>query len=72
MINIAAGLSKISKEKFIIALLIGKLSIVYFWGYIGKSFIDSMMDITTIIKICLLLVGAYVLSKIVGKKMNLE
>lgn len=72
LINIAAGLSKISKEKFIFALLIGKLSIVYFWGYIGKSFIDSMMDIGTIIKICLLLVGAYILSKIVGKKMNLE
>ncbi len=72
LINIAAGLSKINKEKFILALLIGKLSIVYFWGYIGKSFIDSMMDIGTIIKICLLLVGAYILSKIVGKKFNIE
>lgn len=72
LINIAGGLSKISKEKFTFALLIGKLSIVYFWGYIGKSFIDSMMDIGTIIKICLLLVGTYVLSKIIGKKMNLE
>ncbi len=72
LINIAAGLSKIKKEKFILALVIGKLSIVYFWGYIGKSFIDSMMDIGTIIKICLLLVGAYVLSKIIGKKFNIE
>lgn len=72
LINIASGLSKISKEKFILAILIGKLSIVYFWGYIGKSFIDSMMDIETIIKIALLLVGAYVLSKFVGKKMNIE
>lgn len=72
LINIAAGLSKISKRKFILAILIGKLSITYFWGYIGKSFIDSMMDINTIIKICLLLVVSYVISKFVGKKMHIE
>ena len=71
-INIAAGLSKISKEKFIFAIFIGKLSIVYFWGYIGKSFIDSMMDIDTLIKIALLLIGAYALSKVIGKKMKIE
>lgn len=71
-INIAAGLSKITKRKFLSAIFIGKLSITYFWGYIGKSFIDSMMDITTIIRICLLLVVAYVLSKVIGNKMNIE
>ena len=35
LINIAAALSDISKKKFWISLLIGKLFMVYFWGYVA-------------------------------------
>lgn len=72
LINIASGLSKMSKEKFIIAILLGKLSIVYFWGYIGKSVLESVTDIRTIITISIMMVIAYLLSKLVGKKLKIE
>lgn len=72
LINILSGLAGVSKEKFISALLIGKVFTVIFWGYIGKSFIESLMDISSFIYIILALVIAYVISKIVSKKMNIE
>ena len=71
-VNIAAGLSEISFRKFLIAILIGKLSIVYFWTYVGKSLIESMMDIKAIITVCLLMLVAYIISKIISKKMKFE
>ena len=54
-INIAAGLSNMSYKKFIIAILISKVFIVLFWGYIGTSFLQSVTDIWVIIKICLMM-----------------
>lgn len=71
-INAAAGLSKINPKKFLIAIFIGKPAMVYFWGYIGKSFLESLTDVTTMIKIALLLIGAFLISKIVEKKFNLR
>ncbi len=72
LINIAAGLSKMSSEKFVIAILLGKISIVYFWGYIGKSILESVTDIKTIITVSFMLLIAYFLSKLVGKKLKIE
>lgn len=72
LVNIIAGITKISKRKFIASLLLGKVFTISFWGYIGKSFIESLMDIKAIIYIAISLIIAYVLSKIVSKKMNIE
>lgn len=72
LINIGAGLSKITYKKFLCSLLIGKLIMVYFWGYIGKSLLESLTDITVLIRICVLLVVALFVSKIVEKKLNVK
>ena len=72
LINIICGIATISKKKFIASIIIGKIFIIIFWGYIGKSFIESMTDINTIIVIALMLIMAYVISKFVSKKMNIE
>ena len=72
LINIAGGISKIKTEKFFMALIIGKIVMVYFWGYIGKSLLESITDINTLIKIALLLVGAFAISKIVEKKLKVR
>lgn len=72
LINIGAGLSKISYKKFLCGLLIGKLIMVYFWGYIGKSLIESLTDITVLIRICVLLVLALFVSKFVENKLNVK
>lgn len=72
LVNILAGLTKIPREKFIIALLIGKSFSVIFWAYIGKSFIESLTDITSILYILITLVLAYILSKVVSHKMHID
>lgn len=71
-VNIASGLSKMDAKKFIIAILIGKLSIVFFWGFIGKSILESVTDLKTIMMVSLMLLLAYLLSKWVGKKLKVE
>ncbi|MDD6223740.1 MAG: VTT domain-containing protein [bacterium] len=70
LINIAGGLSKIKIEKFFLAIMIGKVMMVYFWGYIGTSLLESLSDITTLIKIALLLIVAFLLSKVIEKKLK--
>lgn len=72
LVNILGGLAGVSKEKFISAILIGKVFTVVFWGYIGKSFIESLTDFKSLIYIVVALVVAYVISKIVSRKMNIE
>lgn len=69
-INIAAGLSKMSYKKFLLALLISKLSIIYFWGFIGTTFLESITDIGVLVKLGIILFIAFVLSRIVIKKFD--
>lgn len=72
LINILCGLSGVSREKFIVSLLIGKVFIIVFWGYIGKSILESFTDIKSLIYIVVALVTSYIISKVVSKKMNIE
>lgn len=71
LVNIAAGLSKMDIKKYISALAIGKLSLVAFWGFIGTSLVESLKDPTILIKIVILVLIAYVLSKVANKKLKL-
>ena len=61
-----------SSRKFICSLLIGKFFMIIFWGYIGKSFIDSLTDLRSIIYIVLTMLIAYIISKIISKKLEIE
>ena len=72
LINILSGVSGMSRKKFLVAILIGKVFMISFWGYIGKSLVESMTDITTIIIMSIMIIIAYVLSKAVGKKANID
>ena len=67
---VTQAFSKIPLKKFLIALFIGKTSIVYFWGYVGTSLLESFTDIMVIIKVGLLLVLAFFLSKFLEKKLH--
>lgn len=71
-VNIAAGLSDISQKKFITGILIGKLFMVYFWGYIGTTLIECLTRPTYLIRILIMLVLAFAISKIVNKHFNLD
>lgn len=70
-INIAAGLSQMEYKKYFLALLCSKIFIVYFWAFIATTFLESITNISVIIKISVLILGAFILSKIVNKKFNL-
>lgn len=71
-VNIAAGLSNISYKKFMSSIIIAKLSIVYFWGFIGTTFLESITNIKVLIELGLIILIAYIISKIVMKKFNIE
>lgn len=72
LINIVAGLNKLDFKKFLSAIIIGKISIVIFWGYVGTSFVESFQDPLVFIKVMILLILVYILSKIISKKLNIE
>lgn len=72
VVNISAGLSNINFKKFLLALFIGKLATIYFWGYIGTGLIDSIKNPIILIKIFVLLFVSYIICKIIGKIFNLE
>jgi uncharacterized membrane protein YdjX (TVP38/TMEM64 family) len=71
-VNIGAGLSKMKYRKFLLACIIAKVSIVYFWGFVGTTFVESMSDITVIFKLLFILLVAFVLSKIVINKFDID
>lgn len=72
LINICGGLSKMSFKKYVVALFIAKGSIVYFWGFIGTNFVESLTNPYVLIKVTLMLLASYVLSKIVDKKFSIK
>lgn len=72
LINIAAGLSKMNFKKFIFGIIIGKISIIYFWGFISKSLLESITDIKTIVSIFIMLLLSYLISRIINKKLEIE
>lgn len=71
MINIAAGLTNMDFKKYFIALLIGKVSLVYFWGYVSVSLIDAIKNPIILLKIGLIILFAYIISKIITKMFNI-
>lgn len=71
-INLLAGISNVTKEKYLISLLIGKVFHIIFWGYIGMSLIESITNIKAIIFIIVILIIAYIISKVISKKFKIE
>ena len=71
-INIAAGLTHMSYKKFIMAASISKIAIVYFWGYIGSTFLQSMTDVGVLLKLGIIIIISFLLSKLVTKKFKID
>lgn len=72
LINIACGIVEMNQKKFIVSIILGKIFIILFWGFVGKSLLESITDISTIIIISLFILVAYFLSKLVSKKLEIE
>lgn len=71
-INMGAGLSKISIKKYFYALLIGKIFVIIFLGYIGCNLIECLTHPILFIKMFFLVLTAYVLAQIVNKRFDLD
>ena len=71
-INVGAGLSNIPIKKYLYALLVGKIFIIIFWGYIGCNLVECLTNPLELIKVVVLIVIAYVVARIVNKKFNVD
>lgn len=67
LVNVSAGLSNVDTKKFIIGISIGKIPMILFWAFIGKSLMESLTDWKTILIIVGMLVVTYVISKVLSK-----
>ena len=72
LVNIACGLSEMSFKKYIGSLMIGKFFLVYFWGFVGVSLVESVKNPIYLVKVGLMLIVAYIVSKVVNKRLNLN
>ena len=69
-INIAAGLSKMKLKKYVTALFIGKVFFVYFWGFVGTGLLESLTNPSSLIKVLIIIIIAYILSRLISKKVK--
>ena len=72
VVNIVAGLVKMDFKKYLTGLLIGKLAMVYFWGFIGTSLIESIKNPLILIKIAVIMILTYILYLILKKILKFE
>lgn len=72
MLNIAAGICNMDAQKYLIALLIGKLFMVYFWGVIGTGLLESLHNPSSIITVLIMLISAYIISIIIKKVFKID
>ncbi len=67
MMNIAAGLVNMNFKKFLIAILISKIFLVYFWGFVGTSLVESFQNPSSLITVVVMMLLAYGMSLIIKK-----
>ncbi len=72
LVNYISGATQMEHKKFFLASIIGKPFMVYFWGYIGVTLIESLKHPILLLKIGIIMVVAYIISAIVNKKIGLD
>lgn len=71
-VNIVAGICRVPKRKFLLALMLGKISLVYFWGFVGVGLIESLKNPSKLIGVVILIVIVYIISYILSKKLKIK
>ena len=72
IVNIVAGLLKIDFKKYVAALFIGKISMVYFLGYFGTSFVESIKNPIMLIKVIVIMILIYGSCYLINKILKLN
>ena len=68
VINLVAGTLRIDEKKYLIALLVGKIFEVSFWGIVGTSFLDSFKNPGSLIVLSVIVIAAFIVTKLINKK----
>jgi len=71
LVNIGAGLADMSKKKYLYSILIGKIFLVIFWGFIGTSLINSFKNPINLLYIAIMLLICFIISRLMNKKEGL-
>ncbi len=71
-VNIAAGICRVDSKKYLYALMLGKMSLVYFWGYVGVSLIEALKNPLILIKVAILVIIVYIISLVLSKKLKVK
>ena len=72
VVNIVAGLLKIDFKKYVVALMIGKLSMVYFLGFFGISFVESIKNPILLVKVIVIMVLIYGACYVINRFLKLN
>ncbi len=72
LVNIFGGVSKMEYKKFLLATIISKPFMVYFWGYLGVTLLESLTHPVYLIRVLIMVLVAYTLSAIVTKRFDLN
>jgi uncharacterized membrane protein YdjX (TVP38/TMEM64 family) len=72
LVNIAAGLSKMTFKKFFLAILIGKIFLIFFWGYLGTTLVESLTNPSALIKVVIMTIVAYIISYLINRKLKID
>ncbi len=72
LVNIAAGIVNMNFKKYLYALMIGKIFLIIFWGFIGTSLINSFKNPINLIYIIIMLIICFIISKLVSKREGIE
>ena len=70
--NIAAGLANMDKKKFFIAIVVSKIFLVYFWGIVGTSLLESLHNPKSLITVAVMVILAYVFSVVIKKVFKID
>ena len=71
-VNIGAGLSDMKFSKYLFALLLSKIFLIYFWGFIGTTLLESITDIGILLKLGSMIVIASLLSKWIMRQFDIQ
>ena len=72
LVNIAAGLVNMNFKKYLYSLMIGKIFLIIFWGFIGTSLINSFKNPINLVYIIFMLIICFIISKLVSKREGIE
>jgi uncharacterized membrane protein YdjX (TVP38/TMEM64 family) len=72
LVNIACGISKMKYKKFLYSIMLGKISLVLFYGFIGTSLVESIKRPMILVFVAITTLVFYILSKIVNRKLKID